>query len=238
MKNKIGISYTRTNFHNYPAWFTKEDLGDDLELVILNFEENNVDDIALCDGFVLTGGVDIDPSFYNGATSYADKPASFQTDRDQFEAKIYRYAQQHQLPVLGICRGLQLINVLEGGGLVQDLGDRGNSVHKKETQDKQHAVNIEPGSLLHSIAGQSTGQVNSAHHQAVDAKTISNSLQPNAWSVEDPAIVEGLEFKDKSNHAFMLCVQWHPERITGKEQNPLSQNIKQQFIAAVKNTKK
>lgn len=237
MRKKIGISYTRTNFHNYPAWFTQEDLGDDLELVILSFEENNVSDIYRCDGFMLTGGIDIDPAFYGGEEIYNDRPAEFQTARDQFEATIYRYAQEKGLPVLGICRGLQLVNVLEGGTLIQDLGDEGNALHKKETHDKQHAVNIIPGSLLHGIAGENMGRVNSAHHQAVDAGTISDALQANAWSADDPAIVEGLEFKNKTGKSFMLCVQWHPERIPGKEINPLSQNIKEQFIAAVKNSK-
>ena len=121
MKKKIGISFTRTNFQNYPAWFTKEDLGDDLELLVLSFEENNVADIYLCDGFVLTGGVDIDPTFYGGAAEYAERPEEFQTARDAFEATIYHYAQEKSLPVLGICRGLQLVNVLEGGTLVQDF---------------------------------------------------------------------------------------------------------------------
>jgi putative glutamine amidotransferase len=237
MKKKIGISYTRTNFHNYPAWFTQEDLGDDLELVILSFEENNVADIYKCDGFVLTGGVDIDPAFYGGKEIYIDRPVEFQTARDQFEATIYRYAQEKGLPVLGICRGLQLINVLEGGTLIQDLGHEGNALHKKETYDKQHAVNIIPGTLLHGIAGEKTGFVNSAHHQAIDAGTISDALLANAWSADNPEIVEGLEFKNKTGKPFMLCVQWHPERIPGKENNPLSQKIKEQFIAAVKNLK-
>ncbi len=236
MKKRIGISETRTNFDNYPAWFTKEDLGDDLELLILSFQKNNVEDISKCDGFVLTGGIDIQPEFYGGTSNYENQPPAFQPDRDAFEQKIYEYAKENKRPVLGICRGMQLINVLEEGKLVQDLGEA-NERHKAAATDKQHTVNIAPGSLLHDITGKTTGDVNSAHHQAIDENTVSKNLQPNAWSSEDPSIIEGLEYKDKSNHPFMLCVQWHPERIPGKEQNPLSQNIKQKFIAAVKNSK-
>lgn len=235
MKRKIGISYTTTNFENYPAWFTKEDCRDDIELIKLSFELNNKEDIKICDGFVLTGGIDIDPAYYNGKQSYPHSPEAFQPNRDEFEKEIYSYAMKCGLPVLGICRGMQLINVLEGGRLIQDLGEAGNSIHKKDSQDKQHAVNIVPGTLLGDIAGQATGHVNSAHHQAVDKNSISENLQPNAWSVDDPSIIEGMEFKDKTNKPFMLCVQWHPERIPNKEQNPLSQKIKEQFIAAVKN---
>jgi putative glutamine amidotransferase len=238
MKKYIGISETRTNFANYPAWFTKEDLGDDIELIILSFLKNNTDDISKCDGFVLTGGVDIQPSYYGGAVNYENQPPEFQPARDAFEKKIYEYAKENQLPVLGICRGMQLVNVLEGGSLIQDLGVEGNERHKAAPEDKQHSVNIAPGSLLHDIAGKTNGQVNSAHHQAIDENTISKQLLPNAWSADDPSIIEGLEYKDKAGKPFLLCVQWHPERIPGKEQNPLSQNIKEQFIAAVKNLKR
>ena len=114
-KRKIGVSFSRTNFHFYWDWFAKEDLNNDLELVELSFEKNNVEDIPACDGFVLTGGVDVHPSFYNASDDYANKPKAFEIERDFFEKKIYDYAQQHKLPLLAICRGMQLVNVLEGG---------------------------------------------------------------------------------------------------------------------------
>src|SRR5438477_3736536 len=121
MKKRIGISYTKTLFDNYWNWFSAADLRDDLELVELSFEKNNTEDIYRCDGFVLTGGVDVHPSFYNGNKEYKNSPASYQPDRDLFEEKIYRYSQLHRLPLLGICRGMQLVNVLQGGKLIQDL---------------------------------------------------------------------------------------------------------------------
>ena len=90
MKKRIGISFTRTFFPNYWNWFTPQDLGNDLELVELSFEKNNTKDIYTCDGFILTGGVDVHPSFYNGGTVYDNSPDLFQPDRDRFEEKIYR----------------------------------------------------------------------------------------------------------------------------------------------------
>src|SRR5436190_6037192 len=233
MKKRIGISFTKTMFQNYWNWFTQDDLQNELELVELNFQENNIEDIPRCDGFVLTGGVDVHPSFYDGSSAYDNIPAAFQPDRDRFEERIYRYSQVHKLPVLGICRGMQLINVLEGGKLIQDL-DNGNARHRKEESDKEHTIAAEKKSLLHQIAGSASGHVNSAHHQAIDPTAIGENLVANAYDDDDEKIIEGLEFKDKTGKGFMLCIQWHPERMKDKEGNPFSQNIKEQFLAAVR----
>ncbi|HEV8503917.1 MAG TPA: aldehyde dehydrogenase family protein [Chitinophagaceae bacterium] len=232
MKKKIGISFTKTNFKNYWDWFTPGDLENDLELIELNFEKNNSEDIYQCDGFVLTGGVDTHPSFYNGNTVYNNSPSTFMIERDRFEEKIYRYSQLNKLPVLGICRGMQLINVLEGGKLIQDL-DNGNERHRKEESDKIHSIIAEDSSLLHKVSGSLTGRVNSAHHQAIDPESIGDNLMVNAYD-DDEKIIEGLEFKDKTDKAFMLCVQWHPERINNKEENPFSENLKKEFLTAIR----
>ena len=177
--------------------------------------------------------MDIDTSFYGGATSYDHQPDQFQRERDLFEEKIFRYSQFHQLPVLGICRGLQLVNVLLGGKLIEDI-DEANLVHKKDGDiDKQHLVTIEKNSLLAGITGAQTASVNSAHHQAVQPDALGSNLMVSAWS--DDSMVEALEFKNKTGKAFMLCVQWHPERMKNKEQNPLSAKIKERFISELKN---
>jgi putative glutamine amidotransferase len=232
MKKRIGISYTRTKFQNYWNWFTADDLKE-VELVNLSFEENNESDISTCNGFVLTGGIDVDPAFYKSSAEYDNRPHRHERERDQFEEKIYRYAQENKLPVLGICRGLQLVNVLEGGKLIQDLGHH-NSKHKNAGDaDKQHPVHIVTGSLLGEITNLNEGQVNSAHHQIIDPDALGNNLQVNAWSGEAPATAEGLERIDKQGRGFLLCVQWHPERMNSKEQNPLSQKIKEKFLSEI-----
>ena len=232
MKKKLGISYTRTLFENYWKWFTNADLNDDIELIELSFEKNNVEDIYQCDGFVLTGGVDVHPSLYNGKTNYDNGPDSFQLDRDRFEEKIYRYSQEHRLPLLAICRGMQLVNVLEGGKLIQDLNN-GNERHKKETTDKEHLIVSENNSLLGSVTGSTSGKVNSAHHQAIDPTAIGGNLIVNAYDDNEEKTIEGLEFADKTSKGFMICVQWHPERIKDKEQNPFSEKLKKEFLAAI-----
>lgn len=235
MKKKIGISYTKTSFDNYWKWITAEDLKDDLELMELSYQQNNAEDIYKCHGFILTGGVDVHPSFYQGKIVYNNSPELFQPDRDHFEERIYRYSQEHRLPVLGICRGMQLVNVLQGGKLIQDL-DNGNERHRKEESDKEHSIVATENSLLAAVAGSMSGRVNSAHHQAIDPNAIGENLRVNAYDDNDEKIIEGLEFADKSGKGFMLCVQWHPERIKNKEENPFSENIKAQFLAAVRNT--
>ncbi len=235
-KKKIGISFTTTNYRYYLEWFTKSDLSSDIEIVELSFEKNNLHDIHQCDGFVLTGGVDIHPSFYNGESTYQNMPDAFQQKRDAFEATLFYYAQTMKLPVLGICRGLQLVNVLMGGKLNQDLGSAGNTIHKKQGElDKTHRVQIQENSLLHQITNESSGIINSAHHQSISINHLGENLMVNAMD-EEGKTIEGIEFKDKTNKGFMLCVQWHPERLKDKEYSGLSKNIKENFLTAIRNT--
>jgi len=160
----------------------------------------------------------------------------FQQHRDDFESKIYNHAKQLKLPVLGICRGQQLVNILEGGRLIQDLGEEKNQVHRKLEADKKHPIQIAASSLLHSISGVESGEVNSAHHQCIDPLFLPTSLKAVAFS-EDQTI-EAIEYSDASKKGFMLCVQWHPERMEKKETNPLSINIKKAFLDAINNSVK
>jgi len=235
MKKKIGISFSKTNFSYYWDWFTRDDLQDEMELVELSFVKNNVDDIAKCDGFILSGGVDIDPAFYHGNINYNKKPEEFQTSRDEFEKKIFEHANEKKLPVLGICRGLQMVNVALGGNLVQDLGEAGNKIHCKEDQDKRHTVTVQPNTLLHDISDVDVGEVNSAHHQSIGK--LADGLKTNARSGD--GVIEGFEWSDKSNKGFLLCVQWHPERMYKMqlENSPLSKKIKDRFIDEVQKKK-
>ena len=233
MKKKIGISFCENNFQNYWNWFNTDELTDDIELVELSFQKNNTEDIKSCDGFILTGGVDVTPSLYNEKNNYENAPDNFRTDRDLFEKMIYEYSQENKLPLLGICRGMQLVNVLEGGKLIQDLG-KANRIHKKQETDKQHEIRIERQSLLFETIRLAIAKVNSAHHQVVKIDALGNNLKVNCWSETDDSAPEGLEFADKNGKSFMLCVQWHPERMLNKETNPASVNIKKRFLKEIR----
>lgn len=230
MKKRLGISFSETNFEYYWNWFSSRD---DIEPVKLSFEDNNIEDMYTCNGFVLTGGVDIHPSLYEGCLEYNNSPAEFQPARDRFEAIIYGHSQQNSLPVFGICRGMQLVNVLEGGKLIQDLDGKGSKIHcRHENGDREHTITATTQSLLHQVTGCCYGYVNSAHHQAVDPASIGNNLVVNAINHLDGSTIEGLEFADKTGKGFMLCVQWHPERMKDKDENPFSQKLKTHFPRA------
>jgi putative glutamine amidotransferase len=97
--------------------------------------------------------------------------------------------------------------------------------------DKIHPIEIAASSLLHSISGVESGEVNSAHHQCIDPLHVPSSLKPVAFA--DDQTIEAIEYSDPSDKGFMLCVQWHPERMDNKETNPLSINIKKAFLDAV-----
>ena len=154
-------------------------------------------------GLLLTGGTDVDPELYGQHPApESERP---NPPRDRLEGRLLREALQKDLPVLGICRGLQYMNVFHGGTLAQHHPRQ--ATHCVRTPDRSlptHDVIVRPGTRLAGILGEGRCQVNSRHHQAADR--IPYQLQVSARSTD--GIVEGLERKDK---AFVVAVQWHPE---------------------------
>ena len=222
----IGITESDTNFHNYPAWIQ----GDGVEVVVLSFKDQNKEDFARCDGFLLSGGVDLHPSAYENSRVDYPWATSFNEPRDVFELEVFEFACLHKKPILAICRGLQLVNAALGGNLIQDLQEQGFSNHRKGPEaDREHSISVDPESLLFSIAGQGQGLVNSAHHQGLDR--ISERLRVSAWS--EDRVVEAIEYVDADQKPFFLGVQWHPERLRIQDsQTPFSMNIRQAFLDA------
>lgn len=206
---KIGLTYTGSDakHFNYVNWL--KDGDESIEVIRLSVTDDP-DAIKRCDALVLSGGVDIEPGLYDGGFGYVKAPERWQKDRDLFESSVLQFAWGHGLPVLGVCRGLQLINVSCQGTLVQDLGWRGDEVHENTTGvDKQHPVKILEGTLLAAIAGQGQGEVNSAHHQAIDR--MGKGLRVNCLA--EDGTIEGIEWADPAGKPFMMAVQWHPERM-------------------------
>lgn len=229
---KIGITQGDTNFDNYPKWIKGD--NPEIEIVILSYKEGNIDDAKLCDAFVFSGGIDVHPKHYGSEIlSFRNNvEGNFNEKRDNFEKSVFEIANEKKSPILGICRGMQLINVLLGGGMIQDLEDDGKDDHKSHNNvDGTHEISIDKQSLFFKIAAVDKGKVNSAHHQALG--DISDELKIVAVSNDD--VVEAVEYKDKTNKPWMLCVQWHPERLNISEGDiPFSKNIRESFLSSIK----
>lgn len=161
------------------------------------------------DGVLLTGGGDIDPAVFGEArhpTTYEVAPA-----RDALELWAVRVALERRLPLLAICRGVQVLNVALGGTLYQDVGsDPGTQLRhsQEESRDEpSHKVQVKAGSRLAETLGTDELEVNSMHHQAL--KALGAGLVAVAWAPDQ--IIEGVELTDPSR--FVLGVQWHPEEL-------------------------
>lgn len=223
---RIGITTSDTNFQNYPNWMA----GEGVEIVQLSYTEKNTQDFDSCDGFVLTGGIDVHPKFYQNTRVDYPNTTVFNESRDLFEIQVFEFARQQNKPVLAICRGLQLVNIALGGNIIQDLQENGFTNHLKGPEgDREHKIEVRAGTLLAQIAGVQHGFVNSAHHQGLDQ--IADELNVSAFSAD--GVVEAIEYKD-ANKPFLLAVQWHPERMQIPASNlAFSQNIRSAFIDAM-----
>jgi len=160
-------------------------------------------------------------------------PKDIDEKRDEFEWGIIRHTEEKQKPLLGVCRGLQLVNIYFGGTLIPDIPAFGKFNHGKfnEGNDRNHLVDIDPNSVLFKIIGIEKGEINSAHHQSVDMPgfgLVANALSPDG-------IIEGMERREPGGRSFLMLVQWHPERMENQE-SVFAKNVKQNFLAAVRQT--
>lgn len=230
MKNiVIGITDCAKYFH-YERW-VREQPG--VEIIKLSYHENNSGDVERCDGIMLTGGNDINPRLYNQPEYlvYCNQK-DIDEKRDEFEWKVLQHTEEQHIPMLGICRGQQFVNVFFGGTLVPDIPAFGKFNHSKfeEGKDRDHLIEIDSNSLLYKITGQEKGEINSAHHQSVDMPgygLVANAMSPDG-------VIEGMERKEPKGKSFLLLVQWHPERMTNQE-SIFSKNIRRSFLDAVRN---
>jgi putative glutamine amidotransferase len=236
---RIGLTYTGSEdkHNNYVRWLKQNDKSVDIITLSAETKENK-GSIEDCEALVMSGGIDVHPGYYNSNNVvYPNMPQQFYEKRDAFEKAVFEASLRQAIPVLGICRGLQLINCILGGSLQQDLAGR-NSIHKaivnenKVQFDKAHALHISTGTLLAETAGAKRAVVNSAHHQCADK--IADDLMVNCLS--DDNVVEGLEWKNKQGKPLLLCVQWHPERMFQfqLESTGISAGIRNKFIDAIK----
>jgi putative glutamine amidotransferase len=158
--------------------------------------------LDLLDGLVLSGGSDLDPASYDAEP--APETAGYRPERDRFEIALARRALERDLPVLGVCRGMQLLNVACGGTLEQQLADADVHLHTPG-QFVDHEVRLEPGSLAAEAVGAERVLVRSHHHQGV--ARLGDGLVASAWA-EPGETIEAIERPDS---AWALGVLWHTE---------------------------
>ncbi|MBO1289917.1 gamma-glutamyl-gamma-aminobutyrate hydrolase family protein [Faecalibacterium sp. Marseille-Q3530] len=194
--------------------------GAGMRWVELSDPEQAVQDALTCDGLLLPGGGDMDPKFYGQARI----PACGEPNllRDAAEPLLLRAFLAADKPVLGICRGIQVMNAVLGGDLYQDIKPFEHLPHNGHWA-KVHTVTVRRGTLLSRILGQDTVLVNSQHHQAVDRVAPGFTLA----ALSEDGIVEAIE---KPDARFCLGVQWHPEWLS--DADPAMQGLFDAFVNA------
>ncbi len=180
--------------------------------IILPFEENIDQTVDLCDGFLLAGGPDFDPVLFG--EEKLSCCGNISPQRDEYELRLISAALASGKPILGICRGVQALNVALGGTLYQDLPtQKPSSVCHRMTvvgSDVIHSVDILEGSPLRALLNTDRTMVNSYHHQSI--KNLGRGLEITA--VAEDGVIEGVSL---SNHPFCHGLQWHPERLENKD---------------------
>lgn len=177
------------------------------------------------DGMIIGGGRDIHPAMY-GKPEYVSQCGSFDRFRDSLELRMIEYAMVHKVPILGICRGHQMLNVAHGGTLISDIPTAypESDIRHRRIFAKAHVIDILPGSWLADLPLENRQTVNSRHHQCVDK--LAPGFRIAALSPD--SIIESIEYVG-TDHPFAKGVQWHPESL----RNSLSMAVGRAFLRAV-----
>ncbi len=183
--------------------------------------------ITKLDGLLLTGGADINPLYFHSEPH--PNLGMIDQEKDELELRITKLALDANLPILGICRGIQVLNVANGGTLYQDIFSEISTTpllkHRQQAPmtTLTHSMQIEPGTYLHEILQQTSILVNSHHHQAV--KDVAPGFRITARATD--GIIEGIELPSRK---FVVGVQWHPEG--SFQEDVYAQHLFQAFIQA------
>lgn len=223
----IGITVCENNFNLYLKWLEHFDT----QFVVIDYREkdamNKFNEVT---GLILSGGIDIYPELYNDWENKEDT-GKYNTNRDGFEYKLIEQALIKEIPILGICRGCQFINVYFNGSLIYDIPTIRKVDHNKLDKDTMriHNINILSNTLLYNCVNKDKGEVNSSHHQSIDR--LGEGLIVSAKA--NDGIVEAIEYADKKDKPFLMGIQWHPERFPDYN-DVFSKNIFEAFKKSIK----
>ncbi|RLD40787.1 MAG: gamma-glutamyl-gamma-aminobutyrate hydrolase family protein [Bacteroidetes bacterium] len=226
----ISKAHGSSGYVQYKKWL----INLDSNLVLYDLYELPIDSalkiMQTVDALLITGGPDVNPNLYSyDSMAYiCETPDNY---RDSLETLSIKYAFDHKLPILGICRGQQILNITFGGTLITDIPSQHPSsiIHRVSKDKCYHSIYIKDDSYLHSIFDEDSTIVNSAHHQAVEK--LGNHLIVFAHSKD--SIIESIGFENNYYSNFFLGVQFHPEHMIGTD---ISKNIGMAFIKSAKKT--
>jgi putative glutamine amidotransferase len=212
---------------NYINWVHR---GDSLAEII-DMKGMKVDSalklLSTCDAIIFTGGEDVVPGYYGKGSD--STRCSSNPGRDSLEFALIKESMRLKMPVFGVCRGQQILNVALGGTLIIDIpaDHPGKVIHQQEDYIHcLHLLNVVKGSQLQNITKADTGSVTSNHHQAIEK--VATGLKIVAWTAD--SIAEAIEWSDPAGKPFLMAVQWHPERMDAN--SPLSMPLMKAFLAA------
>ncbi len=223
----IAISKTSPNYEHFLS-------RSDSTICVVDMYSLTIDSALLqlkgCDALLVTGGEDVYPGWY-GKEKEIGRCTETNLHRDSLDMALISLALQLKMPVFGICRGHQIINVFLGGTLVIDIPTDVPAPIIHQCEDYLHCfhpVFLPSNSLLSKISDCDSASVTTNHHQAVDQ--IAPVLSVNALSKDK--VVEGAEWKNPADKSYLMGVQWHPERM--EKTNPLSGMLADEFINQAK----
>jgi putative glutamine amidotransferase len=165
--------------------------------------------LNLADAIIIGGGNDVNPAIYK-KPEYAEICGKFDHYRDTLETQMILYADSQQIPIMGICRGQQIINIVHGGSLIPDIPTyiKGDINHRSK-KDSAHLITAVEGSWITNAFSQDSFWVNSRHHQAIDR--LAEGFEVVAYSPD--SIIEAIAINKSSTHPFTMAVQFHPESL-------------------------
>jgi putative glutamine amidotransferase len=219
------------NYLKYGEWLKIAD--PDIEIIdLINYSpQEAVRILQSCHGLFLTGGSDVHPGRYGKEND--SSRCTINPERDTLEFALIEKALDMKMPILGVCRGMQILNVALGGTLIVDIPEDYSKEINHSCPDKFakcHIVDIMPNTHLHKITGVLRDSVTSAHHQGIEY--LAMGLIANA--IAEDRTVEGYEWLDGSNKSYILGILWHPERMLDSK---LSLPIARDFILQAKKFK-